>query len=168
MDKLITKWTNMNDWAEKTEEIDDPYLNRGGQSRGAAVACRAFARRGRSEDDRGPAAGAGQGRGGRSRVCRAWERKRSRGVPTPRPRRSRGEQGTSRLGEEGEQGRAEPCSSEQRGAGARRAWERKKSRGVPSSRLGEEQRRPHLGKKSRCVPGRATEAATPSLVGAEV
>ena len=55
----MTKWTDMNDWAGETEEIDEPYLNRGGQSRGAAVACRAFARRGRSEHGRGPAAGAG-------------------------------------------------------------------------------------------------------------
>ena len=25
----MTKWTDMNDWAGETEEIDEPYLNRG-------------------------------------------------------------------------------------------------------------------------------------------
>ena len=29
----MTKWTDMNDCAGETEEIDEPYLNRGGQSR---------------------------------------------------------------------------------------------------------------------------------------
>ena len=78
MDKLITKWTDMNNWAEKTEEIDEPYLNRG-----RTGACWAGALQSPAEQLRVEA--------GRSRA----------GARRP-------EQGVSCLGEEEEQGRADP------------------------------------------------------------